>query len=430
MQIFFSKLGLIVFSLILVSFYAFNSDASQPLEKQRLPLPPLHSALNPSLGITDTQETSSAKWAKYSIKIPKNGSLSEALDDLGVSKTTAFEIKKLPNSRLLTQLRVGDTLNIWVDQDRELQKIDYPKTRATHYQLTRSDNGFKIQPVEHPVEIKIASTAGIIKHSFYLGGQDAGLSANTIMNLADIFSWEIDFIRQLRPGDHFKVIYEKRFIDNKYVGDGDILAAEITTAGDDKHTAFLLRNAKGENIGYYDIHKHNLKKAFLRNPVDYVRITSTYKPMRFHPVLKKWRAHRGIDYGGPVGTPIHATGEGQIIRRGWSKSYGRVIYIKHAGKYTTVYAHMSKFGKFKKGQWVKQGQVIGYIGQSGLATGPHLHYELRISGHYVDPLKVKFPDAAPVPRRYRTQFVEYASLMHGQLSRINPHNTQLATRFE
>lgn len=430
MQAFIKKLGFIVTSLLLVSLYAFNSDASQPFEKQTLPLPPLHSQLNPSLGLDTSNKSSSAKWAKYSVKIPKNGSLSEALDSLGISKATAFEIKKLKNSRRLTQLRVGDTLHIWVDQNRELQKIDYPRTRGLHYQLTRSDEGFKIQAVEHPVETKIVSTAGVIKHSFYLSAQDAGLSANTIMNLADIFNWEIDFIRQLRPGDPFKVIYEQRFIDGQYVGDGDILAAEVTTAGDDKHTAFLLRSPKGENIGYYDIHKHNLKKAFLRNPVDYVRITSTYKPMRFHPVLKKWRAHRGVDYGGPVGTPIHAVGEGQIVKRGWSNSYGRVIYIKHAGKYTTVYAHMSRFGKFKQGQWVKQGQVIGYIGQSGLATGPHLHYEFRINGRFVDPMKVKFPDAAPVPKKYRTQFVEYATLMHSQLDRLTPQNTQLASRFE
>lgn len=429
MQLILKKLSLIALALLSVSFYAFNSDASQPLERQTLPLPPIDPALNIK-NLADKPKKPEAKWAKYSIEIPKNGSLSRALDQLGVNKATAFQIKKLPNSHLLTRLRVGDKLNIWVDQQRELQKIDYARTRSTHYQLTRQADGFSIKTIKHPIEIKLVSTAGTIQHSFYLSGQNAGLSANTIMNLADIFNWEIDFIRQLRPGDPFKVIYEQRFIDGQYVGDGDILAAEITTAGDDKHTAFLLRNPKGQNVGYYDLKKHNLRKAFLRNPVDYVRITSTYKPMRFHPVLKKWRAHRGVDYGGPVGTPIHATGDGQIIKRGWSHSYGRVIFIKHAGRYTTVYAHMSRFGKYKKGQWIKQGQVIGYIGQSGLATGPHLHYEFRKNGRHVDPMKVKFPNASPVPKRYRSQFTEYASLMHDQLSRLTPSNTQLATRFE
>jgi len=172
-----------------------------------------------------------------------------------------------------------------------------------------------------------------------------------------------------------------------------------------------------------------LRKAFLRNLVDYVRITSRYKPKRFHPVLKKWRAHRGVDYGGPTGTPIRATGDGQSIKRYWSRSYGKVIFIRHADKYTTVYAHMSKFGSFKRGQWIKQGQVIGYIGQTGMASGPHLHYEFRKNGRYIDPLKVKFPDASPVPKKHQNHFNQFSGLMSAQLSRLDPH-TQIASNFE
>jgi len=415
---------LLLISLIFLFVVQF-ATASQSPERYALPLPPVDQSSQQS----HTLDKQNSNWTKHVVKIKRHGSLSEALDSVGLDPVVSFQIAGTQHGQWLTQLRAGDTLEIWLDRTNQLQKIHYPKRKSVHYQLTRKNNQFNIQKIEYPVETKIQTASGTIKHSFYQSGKDQGLSAQTIMNLADIFSWEIDFIRQLRPGDPFKVIYEKKFINGQYVGDGDILAAEVTTNGDQLHTAFLLRDKNGEKVGYYDQHKRNLRKAFLRNPVDYVRITSRYKPKRYHPVLKKWRAHRGVDYGGPVGTPIRVTGDGQIIKRRWSRSYGRVIYVKHAGRYVTVYAHMSKFGKYRQGDWVRQGQVIGYIGQSGLATGPHLHYEFRKKGHHVDPLRVKFPDAGPVPKKYRHQFVQYAELMSAQLDRLNPH-TQLVSNFE
>lgn len=425
----FQKILLLSLLAGLISLSALNTAASQMADRERIKLPLPDSDLHDSLASSAQVRSDEKDWVKHSVTIPKNGTLAAALNDLGISARTTYDINQTKNSRYLTQLRVGDTLNFWLGPDNTLKKIVYPRSRTTHYQLVRTDQGFEITQIDLPVEIKVQTAAGTIQHSFYLSGESAGLSAKTIMNLADIFSWEIDFIRQLRPGDPFKVIYEKKFINGQYVGDGDILAAEVITSDRDLHTAFLLRDKNGNNIGYYNHDNRNLKKAFLKNPVDYVRITSKFKPMRYHPVLKKWRAHRGVDYGGPTGTPIHVTGDGQIIKRGWSNSYGRVIYVRHAGKYTTVYAHMSRFGKYKQGQWVKQGQIIGYIGSTGLATGPHLHYEFRKSGKYVDPLRVKFPDAGPVPKKYRTQFSQFSGLMMAQMERLNPH-TQLATNFE
>ncbi len=417
------QLGLTIF----IGFLSFSTQASLPFERHTLPLPKLdNSYLSPA---PTHQKSEPHNWTLHTIKIPKFGSLSGALDSAGIRKGVLFQINKIPHSNLLTQLQVGDTLKIWTNDHDDLMKIVYPKNHSTTYQLDSVKDGFKIKIIKKKTDIKVVSTSGEIKHSFYLSGKAAGLSAKTIMALADIFSWEIDFIRQLRPGDPFKVIYEKKYIDGNYIGDGRILAAEVTTNHGIKHSAFLLTDKNNKTIGYYNAKKRNLRKAFLRNPVDYVRITSRYKPKRYHPVLKKWRAHRGVDYGGPVGTPIHATGDGQIIRRGWSKSYGRVIYIKHAGKYTTVYAHMSRFGKYKKYQWVKQGNIIGYIGSSGLATGPHLHYEFRKNGRHIDPLKVKFPDAGPVPKKYRAKFIKFSTLMSAQLDRLST-KTKLAKNFE
>ena len=378
------------------------------------------------------KETASPALHYQSYTLPKNGTLSQALAKMGAPFLLSYQISKLKQGNLFIQLRAGDALLFGFDNQQHLKEIRYPKTRTTTYVLKIADDGTPLQiekqvkTIEHHIQI----TGGKIKNSLYLSGQKAGLSDKTIMKLADIFAWEIDFIRQLRPGDTFKVIYEQNYIDGKYIGDGDILAAEITTHDGKHHYAFLFKNRAGEKIGYYDEKGHNLKKAFLRNPVDYVRITSGFQPRRYHPILHKWRAHHGVDYAGSIGTPIHVTGNGRIIRRGWSRSYGRVIYVRHGRKYMTVYAHMSRFGKYKKGDWVKQGDIIGYIGMSGWATGPHLHYEFRINGKHVDPLKVKFPDAAPIAPQYRKAFEHVVSVMKSQLDRTPAEPASWVKGFE
>lgn len=377
------------------------------------------------------EEKPKSQWTIHHIKIKPNGSLSQALDRLDISQKVVYEINHLKNSRYLTQLNAGDHLKVWLDKDNQLQRILYPKSQQVSYELTHQNNHFKISKQVKNIQIRPVLAAGTIEGSFYLSSQKAGLSAKTIMNLAKIYNWEIDFIRQLRAGDAFKVIYEKKYIHGKYIGDGNILAAEIITDhGHKTHKAFLLQNKKGEYIGYFDEKGHNLKKAFLRNPVNFVHITSRYSPRRFHPVLKKWKAHRGVDYGGKVGTPIHVTGNGRIIKRYRSKSYGNVIFVKHAGIYTTVYAHMSRFAHNHVGQYVKQGQVIGYIGQTGWATGPHLHYEFRIHNHFRDPLKVHFPNARPVPKKYRTVFKHKERILNAQLDRISTKNLLVLRHFE
>lgn len=366
---------------------------------------------------------------KHQITIKPNDSLSVVLSRLNIKNRISFQIESHPKSDLVTRLKAGDQLYIWTDQNNQLQRIVYPKTSQIHHEVLRTEEGFNIQKIEHPVEINIVSTYGIIKDSFYLSGKRAGLNSKTIMDLADIFAWEIDFIRQIRNGNRFKVIYEQKFINGNYIGNGKILAAKIITSGNQVHTAFLLRDKNNKKIGYFDAKNRNLKKAFLRNPLDIVRITSGFNPRRFHPVLKKYRAHRGIDYAAPIGTPIRATGDGKIIRRYYDRGFGNVIFIQHANKITTVYGHMSKFGPYKKGQRVRQGTIIGYVGNTGLSTGPHLHYEFRIDGKHVDPLTVEFASAEPVPKQYLAQFERKYSLMMAKMSRLSPE-TQLARNFE
>lgn len=404
----------------------FTSRADAIFERTILPLPEL-STLPLSDKAPDTEET--PQWQEHNVKIRKNESLSTALDSLDISASTTYEIGRLKNSNLLTNLNVGDELEIWVDKDHNLQKILYPKSQLTSYELVKTSTGYHIQENKAQVEIRTETAVGTISGSFYIAAQNAGLSARSIMNLADLFAWDIDFGRELRDGDVFKVIHEAKYLEGKYIGDGDILAAQIITEkGRNAHNAFIMRDGD-KVIGYYDEKGKNLKKAFLRSPVDYVRITSKFNPRRFHPVLKKWRSHRGVDYGGPIGTPIHVTGSGKIIFQGWGPGFGRYIKVQHAGKYVTVYGHLSKFGKFKKGRYVTQGETIGYLGMSGLATGPHVHYEFRINKKHVDPLKIKFPDAEPVDKKYRAVFKRQSHLLLTQLDRLDS-NTYLAQSFE
>jgi len=424
------KILRLILTPLFVFFWLPTSVFAQSPVTTELPLPKLKS--QPVMQATPETpvESPDKHWTLHQVKIKPNGSLSEALDRLDISKKVVFEINRLKNSHYLTQLNAGDHLQVWLDQNHQLQRILYPKNQVLSYELTHQNNHYQIKKQLKKVEVRTVITAGTIEGSFYLSGQEAGLSPKTIMNLAKIYTWEIDFIRQLRSGDAFKVIYQKKYINGRYIGDGQILAAEIITEHNHSHKAFLLQNKQGKSIGYYDEKGHSLRKAFLRNPVDFVRITSRYSPRRFHPVLKKWKSHRGVDYGGKVGTPIHVTGNGRIIKRYRSRSYGNVIFVKHAGIYTTVYAHMSRFAHNHVGQYVKQGQVIGYIGQTGWATGPHLHYEFRVHNHFRDPLKVKFPDAKPVPKKYRSLFIHQERLLNAQLDRISTQNLLVLRHFE
>lgn len=426
-----SKIIVLVATAFVALFAALPtpSIANLPLEKTTLPLPPLKESSSDE-NTDKTKHSSDSEWKSHKVKIRKNDSLSTALDRVNISATTTYNIGRLKNSNLITNLKVGDELTIWVDKNEKLQKILYPKSKTLAYELVKTTDGYQIAEKKQPIEIRTETAFGTIQGSFYPAGQRAGLSAKSIMNLADMFAWDIDFGRELRKGDTFKVIYETKYLNGEYIGDGDILAAQITTnKGKDKNNAFILRD-KDKVVGFYNDKGKNLKKAFLKAPVDYVRITSKFNPRRFHPVLKKWRSHRGVDYGGPKNTPIRATGNGKIIARGWGKGYGKYIKIQHAGKYMTVYGHLNKFGKYKKGQYVNQGNVIGYMGKTGLATGVHLHYEFRVNGKHVDPLKVKFPAAGPVPKKYRTAFKQKSHFLLTQLERIDSNNTQIARGFE
>ncbi|HBD23718.1 MAG TPA: peptidase M23, partial [Oceanospirillaceae bacterium] len=249
-----------------------------------------------------------------------------------------------------------------------------------------------------------------IQNSLFVDGQKAGLSQKKLMEMAKIFGWDIDFALDIRAGDSFVVLYETTYLDDKPFGEGEILAAQFINQG---RVVNAIRHSDGN---YYNEQGYSMRKAFLRSPVDFFRISSKYNLKRKHPILNVVRPHRGVDYAAPTGTPIKASGDGKVIWKGTKGGYGRTIIIQHAGIYTTLYAHMSKYhSKISKGSRVKQGQVIGYIGSSGVSTGPHLHYEFRVNGVHKNPLKVEFPNVEPLNEQQMQTFAPLGEDLLDQL---------------
>jgi len=248
-------------------------------------------------------------------------------------------------------------------------------------------------------------TNGTITSSLFLAGKQAGLSDNMVMKLANLFGWDIDFSLDIRRGDRFGVVYNELYKDNVKIRNGQILAAEFVNNGK-LYKAVYYTDPQG-NGDYFNEEGKSMRKAFLRSPVEFARISSRFSNKRWHPVLSKWRSHKGVDYAARRGTPIRAAGDGKISSVGTKGGLGRAIIIRHGGRYTTVYGHLNGYARgIRTGKAIKQGQIIGYVGSSGLATGPHLHYEFRVNGVHRNPLTVKLPAAKPVHPSFREHFEE------------------------
>lgn len=282
-------------------------------------------------------------------------------------------------------------------------------------QVDATNDGFTVGMIEHQITKKRRVAEGRIKSSLYMAGAEAGVSDRVIMNLAGIFAWDIDFILDIRTGDEFRVIVEELYRDGKRIGEGDILAAEFINQGE-VFRAIRYESNDGE-ASYFTPEGRNMRKAFLRAPLSFSRISSNFNPNRRHPVLNTIRAHKGVDYAAPHGTPIKAAGDGKIIFRGVKGGYGNTIILQHGGNITTLYAHMSSFDKnARSGSRVKQGQVIGYVGQTGLASGPHLHYEYRKNGAHLNPRTVNLPNAEPIDANLKADFLRTAAPLIDQLN--------------
>lgn len=377
-----------------------------------------------SADVADVADSESAQpppvthWVDYRIRPGDN--LARIFQSQGLSPQLLYKITHSSDEAAeLARIMPGQTLRFELDDKQQLVSLEHVLSPIRKLRIKAVDDGFTAQEMRKDLETRVAEASGTINDSLFVDGQAAGLSDAQIMELANIFGWDIDFALELRKGDHFSLVYEEQYLDGKKYRDGPILAAEFVNRGTVYH-AIRFEDDKGD-VGYYDTDGSSKRRAFIRTPVKFARISSRFTTHRWHPVLKKWRSHKGVDYAAPTGTPIRATGAGRVVFRGWKGGYGRVVIIKHGSKYTTLYGHMSRFNsKVVAGTRVKQGQVIGYVGQSGLATGPHLHYEFRVNGVHRNPLTVKLPKSQPLPKAELARFRQVSNPLLAKLDALAP----------
>lgn len=334
------------------------------------------------------------------VRIQRGDTVSSLLANIGVvdSDALAFMRNDPGAERIARQLAPGKTIIAQVDQEGRLVSLTFPLNgeKDNVLQIQRMADGFTATAQKIIINKELIQRTASIEHSLFGAADDAGIPDSVAVQLADIFGGDIDFHRDLRKGDRFSVIYETGSHLGKEIGAQRILAAEFINNGK-TYRAYWYQPTHATSGGYYTENGRSIRKAFLRSPLEFSRITSGFSSARYHPVLKETRAHRGIDYGAPSGTGVKTTGDGVIDFAGTQGGYGKVVMVRHSGDKITVYGHLSGFASgIRQGVRVSQGDVIGFVGATGIATGPHLHYEFRVGGIHRNPLALALPDAAPL----------------------------------
>tara|TARA_R110002050_G_scaffold9504_1_gene33383 strand:- start:545461 stop:547020 length:1560 start_codon:yes stop_codon:yes gene_type:complete len=373
-----------------------------------------------SIPAAETNAKSTLDWQEITVKSGDN--LSLIFQSAGLGATDTHNIAQLGDDiKPLLNLKPGQVIRFGFDHGQDpktLQQLQLQLSPIETLEIKLTEKGYKTNLVTREVEKRQTHASGTIESSLFEAGIAANLSDSLVMELAYIFGWDIDFALDLRQGDNFTVVYEEDYLDGDKIADGKILAAEFTNHGN-TYRAIRYTDSKGSSH-YYTPKGDSMRKAFSRTPVHFSRISSKFNPNRKHPILKTSRPHQGVDYAAAIGTPILATGDGKVDFVGNKGGYGRTVILSHNGKYTTLYAHMSKFKKgVNRGSRVKQGDVIGYLGMSGLATGPHLHYEFRINGVHRNPLTVVLPKAEALPKKYRNDFEQQSRPLLAQLENLS-----------
>jgi murein DD-endopeptidase MepM/ murein hydrolase activator NlpD len=398
----------------------------EPLQEKGVRSTPLTSLIAPEASVLDITppvvpdpQTNSLKTdaQKIAYKIKSGDNLSVIFSKLNLSHSELHTILHANDlAKQFANIKPGKNIIAHLDGENNLVKLTYAKNAYQTLIAEKSNDGFDVDLLSKPVTQQVSNSQGIIESSLYLDGKEAGLTDKLIIQLADIFAWDIDFAMDLRKGDQFTVVYEKFFADGKEVKTGNIISAEFINQGE-TYTAVRFEDEKG-NTNYYTPDGKSMRKAFLRTPVDFARISSHFNLKRKHPVLNRIRAHKGVDYAAQTGTPVKTTANGKITFRGKKGGYGNVVIVQHGETYSTLYAHLSKFKQgLKTGSSIKQGDIIGYVGKSGLATGPHLHYEFRVNGIHKNPLTVKLPKAEPIKPALLAQFKQQTTPLLAQLEK-------------
>lgn len=346
-------------------------------------------------------------------RIQRGDTIAALLARLDVDDPEAIDfLRRAKDAKALTQLRPGRTVRAETTQDGELRRLTYLVPTGDLLTVERGEKGLSATLAPADLDAQPLMASGEIRSSLFAATDAAGLPDAVATQIAEIFSSQIDFHRDLRRGDRFAVVYEGLSHNGELVKTGRVLAVEFVNQGK-SHRAVWFEAEDGKG-GYYTPDGNSLRRAFLRSPLEFSRISSGFSLARFHPILQTWTAHRGIDYAAPTGTRVRTTGDGTVSFVGWQGGYGNLVIVDHAGSYRTYYAHLSAFAQgVRKGARVAQGDFIGYVGQTGMATGPHLHYEFHINGVQHDPMRVVLPEAVPITRQLRPQFEARAlPLMH------------------
>lgn len=380
-------------------------------------------AAAPATAVTDLQAEAdtlqtppASPWVTVTVK--SGQTLSSIFDAQGLPTLDWVQIVRLGGeTHRLKKLKAGDALHLRKGPEG-IQELTYALDEARTLQIIRADAGFEAITLAAEIEHRPTYATGALTSSLYESGVASGLPPSLIIEMADIFGYDIDFGQDIRVGDRFTVIYEELFKNGEKLRAGNILAAEFVNQGKPLR-AVRYTDPQG-NSGYYAPEGQSLRKSFIRTPLDVFRISSGFSRGRYHPVLNRIRAHLGTDYAAGTGTPIKATGDGRIVFMGHKGGYGKAIILKHGSSYETLYAHMSRFRSgLSYGSRVKQGQVIGYVGATGLATGPHLHYEFRVNGVHRDPRRVTLPRASALPRQHLDHFRASSTPLLTQLDALS-----------
>ena len=359
-------------------------------------------------------------WKEQTVASGDN--LSTLFYRAGLNDLDVYRISQAKAGKSLRNLFPGEVLRFGLDPDGKLIEMRYEKSALEIYSFSADKNRFQSKHIIREPEVLKSYREGTIEESLYLAGMKANMPDKTVMELANIFGWDIDFVFDIRKGDSFAVLFEERFIDGQRLDTGNILAASFTNRGK-TYKAVRYTNSEGKS-SYYTPDGLSMRKAFLRTPLDIFRISSGFNLRRKHPIHKKIKAHRGVDYAAPTGTPVYASGDGRVIDAGYTKANGNYVFIQHGQTYTTKYIHLHR-KKVRTGQTVKQRQVIGTVGATGYATGPHLHYEFLVNGVHRNPRTVSLPKANPIPNAEKSRFNKMAMALLEQLTQ-NHQATQLA----
>ncbi|MFC1501063.1 peptidoglycan DD-metalloendopeptidase family protein [Elusimicrobiota bacterium] len=373
---------------------------------------------------------SGEKGPRYTLKkveLQKGDTLSVTMHDMGVSYNTINEIsenlKKVFNPK---KIRANDSYEIMVDTSSNWKYFKYFPGGLEYYEVEKSTTGIiKSAKKKRKIENKIVRKKGYISNSLWESMRKQGIEPDVILDFADIFAWQIDFLTEPREGDIYKVIYEMEVMDNGEPIRKTILGAQYQAKKED-HVAMLFTHENGKK-GYYSPNGKSMMKAFLRAPLQFRRISSYFSNRRFHPILKYYRAHHGIDYAAPTGTPVSSIGDGVVIWKGWKNGYGNFIEIKHNNGYSSYYGHLSRYAKgLKKGKWVKQGQIVGYVGSTGVSTGPHLDFRIKKNGKFKNFLRLKIPPSKSLTKKERIEFKKIKKAIYTQFAELNWQKDNIA----